>query len=129
MRIADTSALYALFSRDDVHHRKAKESFSDPEPVLIPPEIWSETISLVQYRQGFEMAVKVGRALLELPHVERSSTRMSIIRSSWKIFQSSRGDLSYPDSTVLCWCKDRKATPLTFDGKIIEYHDRMTGEY
>ena len=123
MRIADTSALYALFSRDDVHHRKAKEMISDPEPILISPEIWSETISLVQYRQGFEMAVKVGSALLELPHVERSSTRMSIIRSSWKIFQNSRGDLSYPDSTVLSWCKDRKATPLTFDGKIQKYFD------
>lgn len=59
MRIADTSLLYALFSKDDVHHKEAKERFKVPDPILIPAEIWSETISLIQYRQGYDMAVEV----------------------------------------------------------------------
>lgn len=36
MRVADTSALYALFSENDVHHEEATRALRDPEPVLVP---------------------------------------------------------------------------------------------
>lgn len=82
MRIADTSLLYALFSQNDVHHIEAVNEVKNPETIYIPSEIWSETISLINYRQGFDMAVKAGKALLDLPHVELSGSRMDIVRSS-----------------------------------------------
>ncbi len=118
MRIADTSLLYALFSRHDVHHEEAIQRMKDPEILLIPSEIWSETISLIHHRQGFDMAVRAGKTLLDLPHVELLSSRMDILRSSWRIFQGAGGDLSFADSTVLAWCNDRGALPLTFDESI-----------
>ena len=57
MRMADTSALYALFTHDDVHHKEAMNEVKSPDTILIPSEIWSETIALIHYRQGFDMAV------------------------------------------------------------------------
>ncbi len=124
MRIADTSLLYALFSKDDVHHKEAKERFKVPDPILIPAEIWSETISLIQYRQGYDMAVEAGESLLDLPHVELLSSRMDIVRSAWKIYKGTEGDLSVPDCVLLALCNDKKASPLTFDEGIREYYSK-----
>lgn len=118
MRIADTSALYALFSVTDVHHDEALEHMRRPETVLIPSETWSETLSLIQYRQGFDTAVAAGRALLKLPHVELLASNKDIIRGSWNIYRHSKGELSFPDSVVVSWCLDMKSDPLTFDEDI-----------
>ncbi len=121
MRIADTSVLYALFSKNDVHHKEAVNEVKNPDTVLIPSEIWSETISLIQYRQGFNMAVKAGKALLDLPHVELLSSRMDIVRSSWNTYQKAKDNLSFPDCIVLVWCNDKDALPLTCDTTMRKY--------
>ncbi len=115
MRIADTSALYALFNENDKHHEEAKENFEETDPIIIPPEIWSEIISLIQYRQGKEDAVEAGKALLDLPHVDLRSGNIGLLRSSWETFTDSDKDLSFPDSVVVSWCDDKDATPLSFD--------------
>jgi predicted nucleic acid-binding protein len=122
MRIADTSLLYALFSKGDVHHDEAIGMMSDPETVLVPMEIWSETISLIHNRQGFKAAAMAGEDLMSLPHVELLPSRRDIIRESWAIFLKGRGSLSLADSTVISWCKGKDANPLTFDMEMIEYN-------
>jgi predicted nucleic acid-binding protein len=121
MRIADTSVLYALFSHDDIHHTEAVNEVKNPEPIFIPSEIWSETISLIHYRQGFDIAIKAGKALLKLPHVELLSSRMDIVRSSWNIYKKMTGDLSFPDCIVLAWCSNKGVPPLTFDNDMEIY--------
>ena len=123
MRIADTSVLYALFSQNDVHHEEAVNEVRNPETILIPSEIWSEIISLIHYRQGFNTAVKAGKALLNLPHVEFLSSRMDIVYSSWDTYQKTNGNLSFPDCIVLVWCNDKNAAPLTFDKDMREYFE------
>lgn len=124
MRIADTSLLYALFSHNDVHHKGAVNEVKNPEPILIPSEIWSEMISLIHYRQGFDTAAKAGKALLALPHTELLSSRMDIVRSSWDMYKKTGGNLSFPDCIVLVWCKDKNATPLTFDKTMRKYVEK-----
>jgi predicted nucleic acid-binding protein len=121
VRIADTSFLYALFSQNDVHHKEARNEAKSPETIWIPSEIWSETVSLIHYRQGYSVAVEAGKALLGLPHVELLGSRLDIVRSSWDTYLKAKGDLSIPDCTVVAWCKDKDAVPLTFDNDIREH--------
>lgn len=121
MRIADTSLLYALFSSNDVHHDEAMEEMRDPETILIPSEIWFETISLIHHRQGFGEAVDAGNFLLQLPHIELLPSRMDIMRASWNTYRRSKGELSFVDCVVVSWCLDMKAHPLTFDEDIARH--------
>ena len=121
MRMADTSVLYALFSDGDVHHEEAVRRMSDPETILVPTEIWSETICLIHQRQGFDAAVLAGEDLMALPHVEFLSSRVDITRASWLIFCGANGNLSLADCFLLSWCMSRDASPLSFDGRIVEY--------
>src|SRR3989304_97904 len=54
--VADTSFLYALFSAGDVFHEEARKLVGRGTPILVPPEIFAETIALIHYRQGFRAA-------------------------------------------------------------------------
>lgn len=122
MYIVDTSLLYALFSENDVHHKEARNLVSKSETIFIPSDIWSETVSLIHYRQGYEQAVRSGKALLDLPHIDLLASRMDIVRSSWKIYRKNDGNFSFPDCVVLTWCDDKNAEPLTFDKHIKDYY-------
>ncbi|MFQ5838606.1 MAG: type II toxin-antitoxin system VapC family toxin [Thermoplasmata archaeon] len=120
MRVADTSFLYALFSETDEFHHRAVEAVKQPRTILIPPEIFSETMALIQYRQGFRAAVRAGNWLRGESIFEVRPGGESPSEESWRIFRSSKGRLSYPDSVVLAWCKALKADPLAFDEAVAE---------
>lgn len=118
MRVADTSALYALFSETDVHHAQARAALEDPEPIVIPGEIFSETVSLVQYRHGAAAAARAGNFLRTLPHVRIRTTPARTFQEAWTVFEDERGRLSLPDSVVVAWCEAEDAPVLAFDKAI-----------
>lgn len=118
MRVADTSALYALFSVTDAHHARARVAFEDPEPIQVPPEILSETLALLQFRHSFGAARKAGAFLRSLPHVAVEPPSSQIIDASWTTFIEAAGKLSYPDATVVSWCLALGARAIAFDRAI-----------
>ncbi|MCK5559101.1 MAG: PIN domain-containing protein [Thermoplasmata archaeon] len=121
MHVADTSALYALFSKNDIHHKKAVDAFKKPETILIPLEIWSETLSLIQYRQDYETARTAGEYLLKLPHVDLEIPTRQMIMDTWRQYNKAHGRLSYPDAAVVVCCLNKNLTPISFDKKINKY--------
>ncbi len=54
--VADTSFLYALFSKSDVFHNGARRAAASAAAILVPSEIFAETVSLIHYRVGFAAA-------------------------------------------------------------------------
>lgn len=119
IRVADTSFLYALFSETDHFHRRALESAADPDPILIPPEIFSETISLVHFRQGHAAARAAGEWLRSQGGIEIGVGSRAAGERAWSVYLHGRGRLSYPDSVVLAWCEGRGVKPLAFDEAIL----------
>lgn len=118
MRVADTSALYALLSVTDHHHDQARRAFEDPEPVLIPAEIWGETLALVQYRHGHDAAVAAADALHRLPHLEVQPTPDDPFEDLQALAARIHRDesaLSPLDAVVAAWCRRRRLTCLAFD--------------
>lgn len=119
MQVADTSFLYALFSRSDVFHAKARKEVASAEAILVPSEIYSETLSLIQYRRGFGPARAVSKWLRSQRKIQILGPSPSLLGKVWAIFQSARGRLSYPDAIVLGWCHERRVRPLAFDPAIL----------
>lgn len=118
MRVADTSALYALLFESDFHHEEAKKLFEDPEMIIVPAEIWSETISLIHFRDGYESAREKGSFLLDLPHLDVRTSLERYVQEAWNRYLEAEGKLSYPDSVVVIWCEEEDGRPLAFDEKI-----------
>lgn len=119
MQVADTSFLYALFSKSDVFHQRARKAAAAAEAILIPGEIFAETLSLIQYRKGFGAARDAGVWLRSQRKIQVLRPPPSLLDQVWGVFRSARGRLSYPDAVVIAWCHDRRAGPLAFDQAIL----------
>lgn len=115
-RVADTSALYALFDEDDAHHDEARERFTDPATVLVPREILVESTNLLQYRFGWEAAREALGALLEEPHVAVADPVP--VEGAWGDYERGQGALTLADAVVVQTCRAHDARPLAFDAAI-----------
>jgi len=115
VRVADTSFLYAVLSTSDRFHEAAVAEASKPEPIVIPSEIFSETLALVHYRRGFKVAREAGRWLREQPRVQIAPSSASVLEGAWVLFVRKRGLVSYPDAVVLAWCASMRGTALAYD--------------
>ncbi|MFQ6128141.1 MAG: PIN domain-containing protein, partial [Thermoplasmata archaeon] len=101
MRVADTSALYALFSEEVRFHQRVLEDMSAPDPVAIPSEILVETIDLLAYRFGPSAGKKALDSLLQLPHV--SVAEKVELRAVKDIYDKAKG-MSLADAFVVQTC-------------------------
>lgn len=115
MRVADTSALYAVFDADDAHHAASRAGMALTDTLVVPSEIFAETLALLQYRLGFEAALASGAALRQTPHVEVRPSPPEVLDSAWREYEAAEGDLSYPDAVVVAWCRASRAKPFTHD--------------
>jgi predicted nucleic acid-binding protein len=119
LSVADTSFLYALFSRSDVFHKKARAAVTSATEVLVPSEIYSETVSLIHHRAGFQAARAAGQWIRAQEGFRVRPPTPPVLDRAWGLFRRARGQLSYPDAIVLAWCRERRATPLAFDRAIV----------
>ncbi len=121
MRVADTSFLYALFSEGDVFHQRAIREAERHEPILVPAEILSETLALIQYRHGFDLARTAGEWLRTQDLVETGLPTGETLDATWREFTTAHGRLSYPDAVVVRWCRSAGADPLSYDTHLLAY--------
>ncbi len=119
VQVADTSFLYALFSKSDIFHGKARKAAAAADSILVPSETYSETVSLIHYRVGFVAARAAGDWIRSQGKLQLATSSRGVLERSWRIFREARGQLSYPDSVVLAWCRERRCGPLAFDRAIL----------
>lgn len=115
-RVADTSALYALFSENDQFHERAARDVGDPDPIVVPTEILVETVDLLAYRFGFKAARQALRYLLGLPHV--SLSEKVEFGAVLDVYEGAKGALSLADAFVVQTCLVLGAGALAYDRRI-----------
>jgi predicted nucleic acid-binding protein len=123
VKVADTSALYALFRANDAHHAQAKAQLATGEPILVPAEILTETLCLVQFRAGFAPAREVARFLERTPCVEVAPTPDDpwddILGEAARCFEAGGGLLSRADAVVVAWSRKRRLEPWSYDRELL----------
>jgi predicted nucleic acid-binding protein len=116
VRVADTSALYALLNESDPHHTDARAAFEDPDPILMPTEILAETIQMVHYRKGPDAGRRVLEAVFALPQARIADpVDVAAVR---QVYKDGKGRLSIFDAFVIQTCRQHAAAALTFDDDI-----------
>jgi predicted nucleic acid-binding protein len=116
MRVADTSALYALFSEDDRFHERALNDMSAPDPVAIPSEILVETIDFLACRFGPGAGRKALDSLLKLPHVRvTEKVELSAVK---EVYDRAKG-MSLADAFVVQTCVALGAEVLAYDRRLV----------
>ena len=115
MRIADTSFLYALFHANDRFHPKARSHAFQADRILIPSEVWTETMGLMLARLGFEATVQVKQWIGSHPTFEFAFSGAREHQLAWRLYQKARGALSLTDALVIAWGNLEVVPLLSFD--------------
>jgi predicted nucleic acid-binding protein len=117
MRVADTSALYALFSEDDQFHERAMIDVSVADSIVVPTEILVEIVDLLTYRFGVDAGKKALESLIELPHTSiAEKVEISAVKG---IYEKSEGELSLADAFVIQTCVALGVDVLAYDEGIV----------
>ncbi|MCA1811366.1 MAG: PIN domain-containing protein [Halobacteriales archaeon] len=123
MKVADTSALYALFRENDAHHAKAKAQLASGEAIVIPAEILTETLCLIQMRVGFAPARAAAAFLASTPCVEVQPTHDEpwddILGEAGRCFADAGGRLSRADAVVVAWSRKRGLAAWSYDKELL----------
>jgi len=121
MKIADTSALYALWVENDAHHEQAKRDAQVMHRLLVPAEVFSEFLTILRMRIGPANALRAATELRTQPGIEIQPSWDNpwddVLGAAWKEF-SAGDNPSYVDAIVIAWCKKRKLQPWTYDAQI-----------
>lgn len=123
MKVADTSALYALFRENDAHHAQAKAQLATGEPIVVPAEILTETLCLIQFRAGFAPARAAAAFLAATPCVEVQPTHDEpwddILGETARCFEAAQGRLSRADAVVAAWSRKRRLPVWSYDRELL----------
>lgn len=115
MRVADTSYLFALFHDLDAHHRTAHELSQQPGKVMIPAEIFAETMWLIQRRIGYREACAAGDWFRRQHGMAILDGEPEVRDRIWQTYLMGGRRGSYPDAVVIGWSRHLGAEVLTFD--------------
>ena len=102
--IADTSGLYSLLSETDSNHTQALNVArflkQDRATILLPYDVFAETINIVGKRAGHAQAVAVSQ-VLQSPAYVLFDTAAAVRRSALDRFAIQPSSVSYTDCIVM----------------------------
>ncbi len=119
-KVVDSSFLIALFDEDDHRHERAWGQAEEPEPLLVPPEVLTETLGVMHARFDYGIADGIREGLGKIPTVVHLNTTPQ--EHIGQIFQEANGVLSWTDAAVVAHCLVEEAEPLCFDSDIEEFY-------
>ncbi|MFA4983187.1 MAG: PIN domain-containing protein [Candidatus Micrarchaeia archaeon] len=118
--IADSSFLVSLFWKDDTLHQKALSEFRASSVTLsVPDRIIEETMSVLAYKEGWQMALEVLDRIainrrFELRHLSREEW-YGIVALSKKLNKK----ISFNDYLVIHLSVREGCLPLAYDSQLL----------
>jgi predicted nucleic acid-binding protein len=103
--IADSSALVSLLHPDDANHEKANALVESLErttgKVLIPTEVFTETINVIGRNLGHKLAILAAGELMASETFYTDSSNHNILASSLNLFAKQPESVSLTDCLVM----------------------------
>lgn len=125
--IADTSFLFALYSKPDEHHLEALAEFEklmqQGSNILVPSEVAMELCSLMTYRMGLDEALESVDRLFRDPMYVLEGFRSLYEVSAF--LRELGANISYTDAAVLLHGRNARQGILTFDYQMKSLWKRM----
>ena len=109
--IVDTSALYALTDRSDLHHLEAAcflREHAEERGLPITNHVFDETMTTVKARRGVAVALQLGARLRNSRFVEMVVCRPGDEQEIWRVFSKHTDKAwSYTDCACLVLARQR----------------------
>ena len=111
LAIADSSALVALMKDDDATHGQAlmvvTPLMKAHAEIIVPSEVFAETINILGKKVSNEVAVRAARKLLSAGFAIVGSEPV-ILQGATDILASQKNSTSFVDALVMAWANHYK---------------------
>lgn len=108
--IIDSSSLFSLFSPQDSNHQLAKKLSSKLEEqnssLIVPGEIFTETINVFGKKIDHQFAVKYGAFILKKDDYTLAETTYKIRQNAFEKFQKQPKSVSFTDCLVMAFADE-----------------------
>lgn len=119
MIVVDSSFLVAIHSAEDASHKQAVEIAKKVDPatvVLLPAEVFSETINTLWHKVSKSTAVKTVKEILSREEYSVPETTKEIHQIALEKFERQPNSVSFTDCLVMAFTDHFKTkTILGFD--------------
>ncbi len=103
--IADTSGIYSLINQDDRNHDAALEASSrlqhEQTTILVPWEVFTETVNILGKKVGHDVAGRAGRHLLDSPAFAVIETQDTARAHALDRYDGQPQSVSFTDCVVM----------------------------
>lgn len=104
---ADSSALIALFRKDDPNHTQALELSNQlsGNTGIISPYIFAETVTILSQKEGKQQSIDAGEVLKNQFICIKLNRKIEDL--AWEIFKKQKSkNISFVDCTTFALCKE-----------------------
>jgi len=103
--IADTSGIISLFSATDNNHARAlalvEQLRRTPGSILVPSDVFVETVNVVGKKLGHEQAIAIGTALSHEPPFMVAEAMGDVLHQAFARFAGQPASVSLTDCIVM----------------------------
>lgn len=115
--ILDSSALVALLHESDALHAKsieiARALTGRPINLILPTEVFAETVNILGKKFGNRAAIRYGQVLLADTRYYIQAPRSEILDQALRMLQKQKSSTSFTDCLVMA-CADQYQTKFIF---------------
>lgn len=120
--IIDSSVIIAYFYEQDSQHDKARmildDLFEKEQKICFTDFVFSEIITVINLRAGYEKAKMVSDKLLNNKDVNLLCTDFDVFRKTMKRFESKITKLSFVDISLIEVAHEQDKKLITFDREL-----------
>ncbi len=118
MIILDSSVIIAYFRINELDHARAEKIFRENNILVIPNFVFSEVVTILKMKEGFEAAANAVEFLINGDGIEIIYIDESLFDSSIGYFVANKNALSFVDTLLLKLVNSEKVPLVTFDREL-----------
>ena len=115
--IADSSGLVSLAISDDANHQSAvasaKQLQDESRPIIVPAEVFSETLNIIGRQSGHQLAMGTAEIVLSAGSTFLyEQTSRSVLEKALQQFGTITGSVSFTDCIVMAYADEYKTSDI-----------------
>lgn len=118
MIILDSSVIIAYFRTNELDHARAEKIFQENNILLVPNVVFSEVVTILKMKEGFEVAANAIEFLINGDGIEIVYIDENLFDSSIGYFVANKNALSFVDTLLLKLANSEKVPLITFDREL-----------
>ncbi|MEK7145967.1 MAG: PIN domain-containing protein [Patescibacteria group bacterium] len=120
MFLVDSNLIVAHFRKSEKHHKTVKEFFKDINEFVITDHVLAETMTILKWKEGSEIAYKALELLLEVKEIFIVQMQPIEIQKTTQFFLEQNRGISFVDASLLVIAKNRDLSLATMDKELVK---------